>query len=278
LSDNKRFIKDLAEAHRNATNCPPPKEVVRFFDRLLDLLFPQFSESRFTEEKTVQNRIDILKKELRLLLDKNTECMKSQEEGVVDEIFRKIPDIRSQLLLDIEAIYLGDPAAKTREEVVRSYPGFYAISAHRFAHYLLDLGIKLIPRIISENAHRRSGIDIHPGAEIGNFFCIDHGTGIVIGETTVIGSRVKIYQGVTLGGLSVKKEDARKKRHPTIKDNVVLYAGATILGGDTVIGEGSIIGGNVWLTKSVPPNSKIYYQARMTNTKGEGETDTITFK
>jgi len=276
LSDYERFISELTEAHRNATDCPPPKEIVRFFDRLLDLLFPQFSESRFTEENTVKDRIEVLKKELRFLLDKNTECMKSLEDGVVDEIFEKLPEIRSQLLLDIEAMYQGDPAAKSREEVVRSYPGFYAISAHRFAHYLLTLGIKLIPRIISENAHRRTGIDIHPGAKIGDHFCIDHGTGIVIGETTVIGSRVKIYQGVTLGGLSVKKEDARIKRHPTIEDNVVLYAGATILGGDTVIGKGSIVGGNVWLTKSVPPNSKIYYQAKMTNSKGE--VDTITFK
>jgi len=278
LSDYQRFITELAGAHRNATDCPPPKEVVRFFDKLLDLLFPQFSDSRFIDEKAVETRIDELKNELRLLLSKNTECMKSQEEGVIDEIFNELPGIRSQLLLDIEAIYLGDPAAKTREEVIRSYPGFYAVAAHRFAHYLLTLGIKLIPRIISENAHRRTGIDIHPGAEIGDNFCIDHGTGIVIGETTVIGDRVKIYQGVTLGGLSVKKEDARKKRHPTIEDNVVLYAGATILGGDTVIGQGSIIGGNVWLTKSVPPGSKIYYQAKMTNTKGEGDTDTITFK
>ncbi len=276
MSDYERFISELTEAHRNATDCPPPKEIVRFFDRLLDLLFPQFSESRFTEENTVKDRIEVLKKELRFLLDKNTECMKSLEDGVVDEIFEKLPEIRSQLLLDIEAMYQGDPAAKSREEVVRSYPGFYAISAHRFAHYLLTLGIKLIPRIISENAHRRTGIDIHPGAKIGDHFCIDHGTGIVIGETTVIGSRVKIYQGVTLGGLSVKKEDARIKRHPTIEDNVVLYAGATILGGDTVIGKGSIVGGNVWLTKSVPPNSKIYYQAKMTNSKGE--VDTITFK
>ena len=278
MSDYQHFITELANAHRKATDCPPPKEVVQFFDNLLDLLFPQFSESRYTDETSVELRIDELKKELRLLLAKNTECMKSQEEGVVDEIFSEFPGIRSQLLLDIEAIYLGDPAAKSREEVIRSYPGFYAISAHRIAHFLLTLDIKLIPRIISENAHRRSGIDIHPGAEIGNHFCIDHGTGIVIGETTVIGERVKIYQGVTLGGLSVKKEDARKKRHPTIEDNVVLYAGATILGGDTVIGEGSIIGGNVWLTKSVPPGSKIYYQAKMTNTKGEGETDTITIK
>jgi serine O-acetyltransferase len=160
--------------------------------------------------------------------------------------------------------------------VIRTYPGFYAIAAHRIAHCLLLNGVNLIPRIISEHAHRQTGIDIHPGAIIGDHFCIDHGTGIVIGETTTIGNHVKIYQGVTLGGLSVKKEDAEKKRHPTIENHVVIYAGASILGGDTVIGEGSIIGGNVWLTKSVPKNSKVYYQAKMTNS--EGDTDTITFR
>lgn len=276
MSSLDSFIKDLAEAHRNATNCPPPKEVVHFFDNLLDLLFPEFAQSRYTDEETVNARIKELKKELRHLLDKNTECMKSRQGNIANEILGEIPAIRSRLLLDIEAIYMGDPAAISREEVIRSYPGFYAIAAHRFAHHLLVLGIKLIPRIISENAHRRSGVDIHPGAKIGDHFCIDHGTGIVIGETTVIGNRVKIYQGVTLGGLSVKKEDARKKRHPTIGDDVVLYSGATILGGDTKIGSGSIIGGNVWLTRSVPAGSKIYYQAKMSN--AEGETDTITFK
>lgn len=180
------------------------------------------------------------------------------------------------LLQDVEAMYMGDPAAKSKAEVIRTYPGFYALAAHRIAHCLLKNGVNLIPRIISEHAHRQTGIDIHPGAEIGDHFCIDHGTGIVIGETTTIGSHVKIYQGVTLGGLSVKKEDARKKRHPTIEDHVVIYANASILGGETVIGKGSIIGGNVWLTKSVPGNSKIYYQAKMTNS--DGETDTITFR
>jgi serine O-acetyltransferase len=217
-----------------------------------------------------------LRAKLRQIFDHNKECIKSGIKGLENDFFDALPEIRSRLLLDIDAIYLGDPAAQTRGEVIRTYPGFYAIAAHRIAHQLLKLGVILIPRIISEHAHRQAGIDIHPGAEIGDYFCIDHGTGIVIGETTVIGSKVKIYQGVTLGGLSVKKEDARKKRHPTIEDGVVIYAGATILGGDTLIGENSIIGGNVWLTKSVPAHSKIYYQAKMTNT--EGETDTITFK
>jgi len=250
--------------------------VVQFFDNLLGVMFPEFATIRFTSKSKIAEKLGLLKDELRALLDQNKECIRSGEKGLEGRFFEKIPEIRSRLLLDIEAMYLGDPAAKSKAEVIRTYPGFYAIAAHRIAHELVKLGVILIPRIISENAHRHTGIDIHPGAKIGDHFCIDHGTGIVIGETTIVGSHVKIYQGVTLGALSVKKEDARKKRHPTIEDKVVIYAGATILGGKTIIGEGSTIGGNVWLTRSVPPGSKIYYQAKMTNTKGE--TDTITFK
>ncbi len=272
----KEFFEDLLQSHKEASKCPPPEMVIQFFDELLGVLFPEFASERFSDLKSLEHRMKELRTELRQIFDHNKECIKSGIKGLENEFFNALPEIRSKLLLDIDAIYLGDPAAQTRGEVIRTYPGFYAIAAHRIAHQLLKLGVILIPRIISEHAHRQAGIDIHPGAEIGDYFCIDHGTGIVIGETTVIGSKVKIYQGVTLGGLSVKKEDARKKRHPTIEDKVVIYAGATILGGDTVIGENSIIGGNVWLTKSVPANSKIYYQAKMTNT--QGETDTITFK
>jgi len=155
--------------------------------------------------------------------------------------------------------------------------GFYAIAAYRIAHELHSLGVQGTPRIITEHAHSKTGIDIHPGASIGDHFCIDHGTGVVIGETSVIGDHVKIYQGVTLGALSVNKEDATKKRHPTLEDNVVVYAGATILGGETVIGKGSVIGGNVWLTSSVPSNSKIYYQAKMYN-GSTNEIDLVIFK
>ena len=274
----KSFYDDLLKAHKNATNCPPPKKVVQFFNDLMKLLFPEFADKRYTEESIIRSEMERCRLELRSLFDLNEQCKNSGKSGVEDQFFHEIPNIRSKLLLDVEAMYRGDPAAKSRAEVIRTYPGFYAIAAHRIAHELLKMKIQIIPRVISEYAHRQAGIDIHPGAEIGDHFCIDHGTGIVIGETTKIGSNVKIYQGVTLGGLSVKKEDARKKRHPTIEDNVVLYAGATILGGDTAIGEGSVIGGNVWLTKSVPAGSKIYYQAKMTDTDGQGETDTITFK
>lgn len=270
------FYDELLRSHRDASQCPPPKMVVQFFDNLIGVMFPEFATVRFKSTNKIAGKLNQLKKELRVLLDQNKECIRSGEKGLEDHFFEQIPGIRSQLLLDIEAMYLGDPAAKSKAEVIRTYPGFYAIAAHRIAHELVKLGVILIPRIISEHAHRQTGIDIHPGAEIGNHFCIDHGTGIVIGETTIVGSHVKIYQGVTLGALSVKKEDARKKRHPTIGDHVVIYAGASILGGKTTIGTGSTIGGNVWLTQSVPPGSKIYYQAKMTNTKGE--TDTITFK
>ena len=164
----------------------------------------------------------------------------------------KIPEIRRKIQLDVKAAYLGDPAAHSPEEVILSYPGLEAIVVHRLAHFLFINGVPVIPRIMSEHVHGKTGIDIHPGATIGESFCIDHGTGIVIGETTVIGNNVKIYQGVTLGALSVKKDMQNKKRHPTVEDDVTIYAGATILGGETVIGKGSTIGGNTWVTKSVP--------------------------
>lgn len=270
------FIQTLLGYHKDASACPPPDRVIRFFNQLLGVIFPEFSEDRYSETSAIKQRLNQLKKELKDILSQHVECVQSTDIVIEDLVFDELPTLHRLLHQDVEAMYLGDPAAKTKAEVIRTYPGFYALAAHRIAHCLLNNGVNLIPRIISEHAHRQTGIDIHPGAEIGDHFCIDHGTGIVIGETTKIGSHVKIYQGVTLGGLSVKKEDASKKRHPTIEDHVVIYAGASILGGDTVIGEGSIIGGNVWLTRSVPAHTKVYYQAKMTNT--EGETDTITFR
>jgi serine O-acetyltransferase len=166
---------------------------------------------------------------------------------------------------DIQAAYEGDPAARSTMEIVMSYPGLYAITVHRIAHALYRQGVHLIPRVMSEHAHSKTGIDIHPGATIGAGFFIDHGTGVVIGETCTIGKRVKLYQGVTLGALSFAKDDTGAlvkgvKRHPDVEDKVVIYAGATILGGDTVIGHDSVIGGNVWLIHSVPPGSKVYNQ------------------
>ncbi|MDR1030308.1 MAG: serine acetyltransferase [Treponema sp.] len=179
-------------------------------------------------------------------------------ELVVDDFFEELPYIRAALALDMQAAFKGDPAAKSIGEVILSYPGFEAITVHRLAHFFWNRQVPLIPRMMSELVHGRTGIDIHPGASIGESFFIDHGTGVVIGETTVIGKNVKVYQGVTLGALSVNKEKANQKRHPTIEDDVTIYSGATILGGETVIGQGCIIGGNVWITSSVPPHTMVY--------------------
>jgi serine O-acetyltransferase len=183
-------------------------------------------------------------------------------EEVVLRLIRALPELRRLLNADIVAAFEGDPAAKSVEEIVFSYPAIEAITAHRIAHVLYAERVPMIPRIISEYAHGRTGVDIHPGARIGEAFFLDHGTGVVIGETSVIGRSVKIYQGVTLGALSTRRSETdllrERQRHPTIEDNVTIYAGATILGGDTVIGKNSVIGGNVWLVRSVPPDSKIW--------------------
>ncbi len=191
------------------------------------------------------------------------DCPEPGEEGrIVLELFNSIPALRRTLNGDLLAAYEGDPAAGTIEEIVFSYPSIRAISAYRIAHQLHQMRIPMIPRIMTENAHSRTGIDIHPGASIGERFFIDHGTGVVIGETAVIGNNVKLYQGVTLGALSIPRRGVTQKRHPTLEDRVTVYAGATILGGDTIVGEGSVVGGNQWLTHSVEPGSKVFGQAK----------------
>lgn len=187
-------------------------------------------------------------------------------EEVVLGLFSALPSLRRVLNADVLAAYEGDPAAASIEEIVFSYPAVEAITCHRIAHWLHVAGVPIIPRIIAYYAHERTGVDIHPGATIGEGFFMDHGTGVVIGETAVIGKNVKIYQGVTLGALSTRRAEGTgpvpKKRHPTLEDGVTIYSGATILGGDTIIGAGSTIGGNVWLIKSVPPGSKIFGRGR----------------
>jgi serine O-acetyltransferase len=194
----------------------------------------------------------------------NKPCTYCEERGQEQAItfMQNLMRLRTMLALDVRAAYQGDPAAKDYDEIVFSYPGLFAITAFRVAHQLHEQDIPLIPRIMTEHAHSLTGIDIHPGARVGESFFIDHGTGVVVGETTEIGNRVRIYQGVTLGALSVPKEKVeslrRSKRHPTIEDDVIIYSGSTILGGDTVIGARSIIGGNVWITESVPPDTRVY--------------------
>ena len=198
-----------------------------------------------------------LQKEIVLL------CPGRDAKEIVDDFVAALPEVRRLVETDVQAAYDGDPAATSRMEVVMAYPGLYAVTIHRLAHVLYKLKVPIIPRVMSELAHSKTGIDIHPGATIGERFFIDHGTGVVIGETTVIGRNVRLYQGVTLGGLSFDKDANGAlvkglKRHPTIEDNVVIYANATILGGNTTIGHDSEIGGNVWIKESVPPNSRVY--------------------
>lgn len=184
-----------------------------------------------------------------------------QAENIAYTFFEKIPNIRAMLFTDLQAAYKGDPAACSYAEIILSYPGLRALAVHRLAHELLRSGVPILPRLMAEYVHNRTGIDIHPGAQIGEGFFIDHGTGVVIGETSVIGKNVKLYQGVTLGALSIPDPDSERglKRHPTIEDGVTIYSGASILGGKTIVGARSVIGSNVWLTHSVSPDTKVLY-------------------
>jgi serine O-acetyltransferase len=217
----------------------------------LALLFPHFAPDRRTGGAAVIAEIGRLEGWVRCFL-----AGLDRDDAELARAFTAgLPAIQDALRLDAEATCAADPAATSIDEVILAYPGFYALACYRLAHHLRGLGVPLLPRLITERAHRLTGIDIHPGATLGRAIAIDHGTGIVIGETSVVGDRVRLYQGVTLGALSVRKELARTRRHPTIEDDVVIYANATILGGDTVVGRSSVIGGNVWLTHSVPPHS-----------------------
>lgn len=212
------------------------------------------------------------------LLDNITNLTdKDQANKIVEEFIGQLPKLKNRLLNEATCYLQNDPAARSIEEVILTYPGFYALCVHRLSHILHNLNVPIIPRLFSEYAHSKVGIDIHPGAHIGDMFFIDHGTGIVIGETCEIGNNVKVYQGVTLGALFVSKELEDKKRHPTIGDNVVIYAGATILGGTTTIGHDSTIGGNVWLTKSVVPYSLVYHNANVSIKNNYGIDDSFNF-
>ncbi len=274
---DKSFLEKLFRSHQACPTCPSPEEVTQIFKQLLGILFPDYSQETFHSLQEFENYVKNTKSSLEHMITNTAGNLSLDAPAVVSGFFERLPSVYKKLEGDINAMYEGDPAAKSLGEVVRTYPGFYAIAAYRLAHELHQLKVAGVPRVITEHAHGKTGIDIHPAASIGEHFCIDHGTGIVIGETTVIGSYVKIYQGVTLGALSVDKNDAEKKRHPTIEDRVVIYAGATILGGETIIGHDSIIGGNVWLTRSIPPFSKIYYQSKMFNGETE-EVDHVVFK
>jgi serine O-acetyltransferase len=236
--------------------------VASFADGVVGLLFPDGRHAPRTPagiHAELEARCRALVPVLAPLRDK----LPDTPERLALAFHASLPEIHEQLTLDAEAIEAGDPAAHGTAEVVLAYPGFLALAFYRIAHALHAQGIALVPRMIAEIAHSRTGADIHPAARIGRRICIDHGTGLVVGETAVIGDDVKLYQGVTLGALSVSKEASGTKRHPTIEDRVVIYANATVLGGDTVVGADSIIGGNVWLTHSVPPNSLVYHQSQV---------------
>ncbi len=254
------FYAYLVDRQNSVASVPPNDEIAGWALGLLDLLFPERRPVASSTVNEIESRFQMSASDLLGLLERTHACEQIDNGGITAQFFESLPRVYRVLRTDSKAICDGDPAAKSEFEVIRSYPGFLAISLYRIAHALLRLGVPVIPRVLTEFAHSRTGIDIHPGASIGEYFCIDHGTGVVIGETTHIGTHVKIYQGVTLGALSVDKNGTNRKRHPTIGDRVVVYAGATILGGDTVIGDNSVIGGNVWLTSSVPPHSTAYHQ------------------
>lgn len=282
----KRVVEAMVEScmeeetidHVGAVLIPSKEEIIRLLDILQDMLFPGFFGRQELTHATLSfhlgHEMTIVYELLAMQVSRSirhecrrtdslcVECIqKGREEAVL--FMEKIPELRRKLARDVRAHYDGDPASKSLDEIVFCYPGLYAIFVYRVAHELVLRGIPLMPRIMSEHAHSRTGIDIHPGARIGSDFFIDHGTGVVVGETTEIGDRVRIYQGVTLGALSVPRESEGgnslrgRKRHPTIEDDVTIYAQATILGGDTVIGARCVIGGNVWLTSSVPPDTTV---------------------
>jgi serine O-acetyltransferase len=226
-----------------------------FAQQLMGALFPHFATSVVCTESAVEEDVIELCESLARLERAIGTLHEQMPERLVERFLAALPGVHDRLLEDAQAIFEGDPAARSVDEVILTYPGFSAIAIYRNAHSLHELGLPLLPRLLTEHAHEKTGIDIHPGATIGPRFCIDHGTGIVIGETTSIGSGVKLYQGVTLGALTVEKSLADHKRHPTIEDEVVIYAGATILGGNTVVGHHSLVAGNAFLTQTVPPHS-----------------------
>ena len=256
----KEFYQHIYNKQQQSQAVPSNEEIAAWALGVIGLLYPAKSKQFFLSVKEIEGEFSKLENDLKHILDATKDCSDCDNESVSKSFFEYIPELYRILNTDIDAIFNGDPAAKSEFEVIRAYPGFYAISLFRMAHALLMLDVPLLPRILTEFAHSQTGIDIHPGAEIGEYLYIDHGTGIVIGETATIGKNVKLYQGVTLGALSVDKSMAFTKRHPTVQDDVVIYSGATILGGETIIGHNSVIGGNVWLTKSVPPGSMVYHK------------------
>ncbi len=297
-SVSEDIIRDCStpECHTHIGFEPIPSHqaVVEIIDRMRELLFPGFFSQLRVDPVTFRYAIGQVSTELFDLLSEQItrsvrhdcfrfkrECTNCEERGyeAALQLLASVPDIRRVLALDVWATFDGDPAARSTDEIIYSYPGLQATALYRVAHRLLELDVPMLPRMITEYMHGVTGIDIHPGAEIGEGFVVDHGTGVVIGETSTIGKDVRIYQGVTLGALSLPKgagDQYRggKKRHPTIEDEVIIYSGATILGGDTVIGARSVIGGNVWVTESVPPDTVVLMEHPSLTKKSRNEAST----
>lgn len=287
LSYHKFVEKIYSRQYENASHHFNKNDSEQFLNDFFSIFFAGFfSEKNYRSIAMIEDAIEIfLLKTKQIILPYLNDVSQKEStllfsaDSIVAKIRLQLPMIYQMVWSDAEAAFAGDPAAESIKEVILAYSGFYSICVHRISHLLYTFGVPIFPRILSRYAHEKTGIDIHPGAQIGSHFFMDHGTGIVIGGTTIIGNNVKIYQGVTLGALSVSKDLAQIKRHPTIEDNVIVYAGATILGGKTVIGKSSIIGGNAWITHSIPAFSIVYQtneiKVRSSHISGEDQNDFI---
>jgi serine O-acetyltransferase len=261
--ENKAFAERLAEF--NSGYCKDVPSLVQthdFVENLIQTLFP-VKRNCVVDSGEIALEMERCAIKLRELLYSIRKSLDRPPDEVVDTFFSRVPEAFEQLVIDAEALTRFDPAASCVEEIILCYPGFFCISIYRMAHILYEIGVPVLPRVMTEYAHEKTGIDIHPGAQIDSPFFIDHGTGIVIGETAQIGKEVKIYQGVTLGAITVEKSMAHTKRHPTIEDHVIIYAGSTILGGNTVIGHHTVVGGNTWITESIIPYSVVFRNHRV---------------
>lgn len=277
MKTNEEFSGFLFERYKNfRKDVPSMLKAHAFTEDLINFLFPFKIDKKCTLPQ-IELNLAQLQIDFKSLIGPLENTIKSKISEVSDNFFAQIPDIHKSLMDDAKHFLDFDPAARSVESVILYYPGFYAITVYRLSHVLSKLKIPFLPRMMSEYAHSKTGIEIHPAAEIGENFFIDHGTGIVIGETTKIGNNVKIYQGVTLGAIMVEKSMRGKKRHPTIEDNVIIYSGSSILGGDTIIGHDTVIGGNVWLTKSIPPYSVVYHESKTVIRDSKMEHEPINF-
>jgi len=263
MSNLKSFAKHLSSMNKGyCMEAPSMVKTQEFVDTIIHVLFPIKLDCKI-EETEIEFELERCQVELKELLHSIKNSIPDSPENLANKFMERLPKVYDTMMDDAVSIARFDPASSCVEEIILAYPGFYCISVYRMAHILYALKIPLLPRIMMEYVHGQTGIDIHPGAKISSPFFIDHGTGIVIGETAEIGKNVKVYQGVTLGALTVEKDLAKTKRHPTIEDNVVIYAGSTILGGNTVIGHDTIVGGNTWITESVLPHSVVYRHHRV---------------